>query len=87
MCEQTAVAPNAKFETYTLEVNPSTIFPGIAWSVETKFHVGSQWGGRTKKYINGQGHNMSRLVGNQQCGFLTGLTQTGLYSYRSRIEA
>ena len=24
---------------------------------------------------------------NQQCGFRTGLTQTGLYSYRSRLEA
>ena len=38
-------------------------------------------------YLILQHHRMSRLVENQQCGFRTGLTQTGLYSYRSRLEA
>ena len=34
---------------------------------------------RTEQY-------MSRLVGNQQCGFRPGLTQTELYKYRRWLE-
>ena len=32
-------------------------------------------------------HHMSRLVENQQCGFRTGPTQTGLYKRRKELEA
>ena len=44
-------------------------------------------GRRQKKVLQAKLIILAASWENQQCGFRTGLTQTGLYSYRSRLEA